>query len=140
MDRGEACGPFGAACRSTGDGLCYRLCATSDDCPDPCAKACSGIAFFAGSDTPAGTAPVCQAAESVRFPPPCESALRTCWNDCKSAGLTPSCAIDCWKDARDCGYQVCHPTYMACVQKCAMTLTGDAALTECYGGAHEEVK
>jgi hypothetical protein len=81
-----ACGPFGGPCQDVGDDLCYRLCATADDCPDPCAPACRGMSVFGGGDTPSGYTPVCQAGVVSTHPPECDSKLRACWGSCKAAG------------------------------------------------------
>jgi hypothetical protein len=110
-----ACGPFGGPCQDVGDDLCYRLCATADDCPDPCAPACKGMEVFTGGDTPSGHTPVCQAAVVSPHPPECESKLRACWESCQAAGdANSNCATSCWNQAHACAVSVCGVNDGAC--------------------------
>jgi hypothetical protein len=44
------CTSMGYSCESSGDGLCYRLCTTSADCPDPCTPFCRKIYLYSGGD------------------------------------------------------------------------------------------
>jgi hypothetical protein len=140
-NRGFACGPFGATCRPSGDGLCYRLCATSDDCPDPCARSCAGMPFFMGGDTPSGAAPVCQPGAVRRLPPTCESEVRVCFSSCHEGSFTPGCAIECWAKARECAADTCKSPYVKCAQHCSDTLPDpdaiNACIQECYGAEIE---
>jgi hypothetical protein len=38
-------------CMSSGDGLCYRLCQSNDDCRDPCFPFCRELRLYAGTDS-----------------------------------------------------------------------------------------
>ena len=38
-------------CTSSGDGLCYRLCQSNDDCRDPCFPFCRELRLYAGTDS-----------------------------------------------------------------------------------------
>jgi hypothetical protein len=118
QNTGFACGPFGATCRPYGDGLCYRLCAASSDCPDPCAPACTRLDYFRGGDTPSGRVLACSPGQPADAPPACTAALRDCLSACKTAGQSRSCSEDCFVKAKECAVSTCAPIHDRCIKAC----------------------
>lgn len=137
LNSGVACGPFGAACRPSGDGLCYRLCGTNDDCTDPCAPSCSRIDYYAGGDTPSGAVPVCLPGTPSSYPAECVAPLRTCWAACQEQGPTSACAEGCREEAQECAATVCEPERIRCIDGCHAASPDPDVINACVAGCWE---
>lgn len=131
QNSGTSCGPFSAPCRPDGDGLCYRICATSDDCPDPCAAACFSKDYYSGGDTPSGRVPVCGPGVPKSFPAECVAPLRACFSACETTGLTGRCAEDCFDQAKACGSAICTTIHDRCVDACYAASSDPEVINAC---------
>jgi hypothetical protein len=138
LNSGVACGPPGTPCSPIGDGRCYELCGSSDDCSDPCAPSCDRMFHYQGSDTAKEVVPVCLPGTALRYPAVCAPALKACWSACKRGGPTTACAAECRDRARGCATSACDPPFEACKQRCVDMAASPDAADACAGSCVDE--